>query len=137
MEIRRFGRSGLEVWRLAPDSMQFGRTAGGRICFAVMDGHQAVGGNFLDTADIDSHGSEGNRGGISEETVGGWIEARGYLHDIVQVALAWLVSSSPVTAPIAGASSVERLRAGPVARELQVGGEEMESFNGLGDRRHR
>ena len=57
--------------------MQFGWTATEAESFAVMDAFLEAGGNFIDTADIYSRWSPGNKGGESEEIIGRWMKERG------------------------------------------------------------
>jgi aryl-alcohol dehydrogenase-like predicted oxidoreductase len=77
MEVRKLGRTGLEVSELALGTMQFGWTADVETAFAVMDAYAQAGGNLIDTADIYSAWADGNPGGISEEIIGRWTRARG------------------------------------------------------------
>ena len=77
IQYRRLGRTGLKVSPLCLGSMQFGWTADEDSSFAVMDAFAAAGGNFIDTADIYSRWVEGNNGGVSEEVIGRWLQARG------------------------------------------------------------
>jgi aryl-alcohol dehydrogenase-like predicted oxidoreductase len=83
MEYRRLGRTGLKVSRLCLGTMQFGWTADEPTSFTVMDAFSAAGGIFLDTADIYSIGSPDKYGGISEQIVGRWMQARGNRHEVV------------------------------------------------------
>ena len=75
-KYRRLGRTGLKVSPLCLGSMQFGWTADEKTSFAVMDAFAEEGGNFIDTADIYSRWVEGNAGGVSEELIGRWMQAR-------------------------------------------------------------
>ena len=77
MEYRRLGRTGLKVSPLCLGAMQFGWTADEKTSFAVMDAFAETGGNFIDTADVYSRWAEGNEGGVSEEVIGRWMQARG------------------------------------------------------------
>ena len=77
IQYRRLGRTGLKVSPLCLGSMQFGWTADEETSFAVMDEFAKAGGNFIDTADIYSRWVEGNNGGVSEEVIGRWLQARG------------------------------------------------------------
>jgi aryl-alcohol dehydrogenase-like predicted oxidoreductase len=63
--------------------MQFGWTADEAISFAVMDAFVEAGGNFIDTADVYSRWAPGNPGGVSEEIIGRWMQARGNRGQIV------------------------------------------------------
>ncbi len=83
MEYRRLGNSGLKVARICLGTMQFGWSADESASFAVMDAYDAAGGNFIDTADIYSAWVPGNPGGVSEEIIGRWMQARGNRHLIV------------------------------------------------------
>ena len=77
IQFRRLGRTGLKVSPICLGSMQFGWTADEMTSFAVMDAFSEAGGNFVDTADIYSRWVEGNDGGVSEEVIGRWLQARG------------------------------------------------------------
>ena len=57
--------------------MQFGWTADEETSFAVMDAFAEAGGNFIDSADIYSRWVDGNDGGVSEQVIGRWMQARG------------------------------------------------------------
>jgi aryl-alcohol dehydrogenase-like predicted oxidoreductase len=83
MDIRKVGRSGLEVSELALGTMQFGWTASESTAFDIMDVYVEAGGNMIDTADLYSNWAEGNPGGIAEEIVGRWMKVRANRHDIV------------------------------------------------------
>jgi aryl-alcohol dehydrogenase-like predicted oxidoreductase len=83
MEIRKLGRTGLEVSELALGTMQFGWTADEECSFAVMDSYVDAGGNLIDTADVYSSWADGNPGGVSEEIIGRWMRERGNRHDLV------------------------------------------------------
>ena len=63
--------------------MQFGWTADEAASFDVMDAFVEAGGNFLDTADIYSRWSKGNKGGESEEIIGRWMKARGNRDNLI------------------------------------------------------
>jgi aryl-alcohol dehydrogenase-like predicted oxidoreductase len=83
MLYRRLGRTGLKVSALCLGTMQFGWTADEARSFAVMDAFCAAGGTFLDTSDIYSIGSADKYGGISEQIIGRWMQARGNRHEVV------------------------------------------------------
>jgi aryl-alcohol dehydrogenase-like predicted oxidoreductase len=83
MEYRNLGRTGLKVSELCLGTMQWGWTADEPTSFAVMDAFVAAGGNFIDTADVYSRWAEGNPGGVSEEIIGRWMQARGNRRQIV------------------------------------------------------
>lgn len=78
MEYRRLGRTGLKVSELCLGTMQFGWTTDEANSVAVLDGFQAAGGTFIDTADI--YTTWGPRGlaaaGESEVIIGRWMRER-------------------------------------------------------------
>ncbi len=83
MEIRKLGRTGLEVSELALGTMQFGWTADQEAAFAILDAYVEAGGNLIDTADIYSRWAEGNPGGVSEQIIGRWHTSRRNRQDVV------------------------------------------------------
>ena len=83
MQIRKLGKSGLEVSELALGTMQFGWTADEETAFGIMDAYVEAGGNLVDTADIYSTWADENPGGVSEEIIGRWLKARGNRQQIV------------------------------------------------------
>ncbi len=83
MNIRQLGRTDLRVTDICLGTMQFGWTADEKTSFEVMDAYVEAGGNFIDTADIYSNWAPGNRGGVSEEIIGGWMKARGNRDSLV------------------------------------------------------
>jgi aryl-alcohol dehydrogenase-like predicted oxidoreductase len=66
---RRLGESDLVVYPLALGGNVFGWTADGDSSHQIMDRYSALGGNFIDTADVYS-------GGRSEVLVGSWMRER-------------------------------------------------------------
>lgn len=83
MNIRPLGRTALNVSDLCLGTMQFGWTADEATSFAVLDAFTEAGGNFIDTADIYSRWAPGNPGGVSEEIIGRWMQARGNRERVV------------------------------------------------------
>ncbi len=83
MHYRRLGRTGLKVSALCLGTMQFGWTADEARSFAVMDAFAEAGGNLVDTADIYSNWAADNPGGVSEEIIGRWMQARGNRGEII------------------------------------------------------
>lgn len=77
MQTSRLGSSSLEVSRLCLGTMNFGWTATEAESFAVLDAFLEAGGNFIDTADIYSRWSPGNKGGEAEDIIGRWAKDRG------------------------------------------------------------
>ncbi len=83
MLYRKMGRTGLNVSEFCLGTMQWGWTADEAAGVTVMDAFVTAGGNFIDTADIYSSWAENNPGGVSEEIIGRWMQARANRHDIV------------------------------------------------------
>jgi aryl-alcohol dehydrogenase-like predicted oxidoreductase len=81
--LRKLGSSDLEVFPLALGGNVFGWTADEAQSFAVLDAYTAVGGNFVDSADVYSAWVEGNQGGESETVLGKWLTSRGNRADVV------------------------------------------------------
>lgn len=78
----RLGQSGLFVHRVGLGTMQFGWSVDEPGSFAVMDTYAELGGNFIDTADgytawSARMGGPEQGGGVSEEIIGRWMQARG------------------------------------------------------------
>jgi len=85
MNYRKLGKSGLFVSPIALGTMQFGWSADEKASFAIMDAFAEAGGNLIDTADIYTawSGDGKNPGGVSEEIIGRWMQARGNRDKIV------------------------------------------------------
>ena len=69
MEYRFMGKTGLKVSELCLGAMTFGRETTEENSHAILDRFVALGGNFIDTADVYSRG-------ISEEIVGRWLKTK-------------------------------------------------------------
>lgn len=69
MDYRRLGTSGTVVASYCLGTMTFGAEADESASHTILDAYFAAGGNFIDTADVYTHG-------VSEEIVGGWLKAR-------------------------------------------------------------
>jgi aryl-alcohol dehydrogenase-like predicted oxidoreductase len=69
MRYRYLGRTGLQVSELCLGAMTFGRESSEEVSFQLLDRFVEAGGNFIDTADVYSHG-------ISEEILGRWLKGR-------------------------------------------------------------
>jgi aryl-alcohol dehydrogenase-like predicted oxidoreductase len=67
----------LSIYPLCLGGNVFGWTADQAQSFAVLDEHRALGGNFIDTADVYSEWAPGNKGGESESVIGAWMKDRG------------------------------------------------------------
>lgn len=83
MDYRKLGRTGLKVAPLCLGTMQWGWTADEAAAIEVMDAYTEAGGNFIDTADVYSRWAEGNPGGVSEEIIGRWMQARGNRSQVI------------------------------------------------------
>jgi aryl-alcohol dehydrogenase-like predicted oxidoreductase len=86
MTYRHLGRSGLLVSRLGLGTMNFGYTVDEADSFAVMDAAVDAGVNYFDTADVygGPQSPDMKQGyGISEETVGRWLQHSGHRDDII------------------------------------------------------
>lgn len=77
MQMRKLGRSDLEVSQLVLGGNVFGWTADEAMSFALLDAFVAVGGNCIDTADVYSRWAPGHQGGESETVIGKWMKLRG------------------------------------------------------------
>jgi aryl-alcohol dehydrogenase-like predicted oxidoreductase len=67
MEYRPMGKTGLQVSELCLGAMTFGRESDKATSFNMLDRFVADGGNFIDTADVYSHG-------VSETVLGRWLK---------------------------------------------------------------
>lgn len=67
----------LSVYPLCLGGNVFGWTANKEQSFLLLDEHFALGGNFIDTADVYSEWAPGNSGGESETILGEWMASRG------------------------------------------------------------
>src|SRR5687768_1145354 len=77
MEMRRIGKSELQIAPLALGGNVFGWTADEPASFGVLDEFVASGGNMIDTADVYSAWAPGNSGGESEAVIGRWLKRSG------------------------------------------------------------
>ncbi len=83
MQMRKLGRSDLDVSVLCFGGNIFGWTTDEQASYTVLDAFMEVGGNFVDTADVYSRWVPGNEGGESEDVLGRWMQARGNRADVV------------------------------------------------------
>src|SRR5215470_5121451 len=83
MLMRKLGRSGLRVAALCLGGNTFGWTTDQRASEAVLDAYLEAGGNFIDTADVYSRWTPGNKGGESETALGAWMAARRNRHAVI------------------------------------------------------
>jgi aryl-alcohol dehydrogenase-like predicted oxidoreductase len=77
MEKRKLGNSGLEIAPLIFGGNVLGWTAGEKTSFQLLDAFIAAGFNCIDTADVYSRWSKGNKGGESEKIIGKWLNKNG------------------------------------------------------------
>jgi aryl-alcohol dehydrogenase-like predicted oxidoreductase len=77
VDMRKLGRSDLEVSPLCFGGNVFGWTLDEPGSFKLLDAFVAEGFNFIDTADIYSTWAPGNKGGESETIIGKWIRQKG------------------------------------------------------------
>jgi aryl-alcohol dehydrogenase-like predicted oxidoreductase len=83
MEMRKLGRSGLEIAPLVLGGNVFGWTADEPASFAVLDAFVGAGFNCIDTADVYSRWVPGHVGGESETVLGAWMKARGVRDKVI------------------------------------------------------
>ena len=83
MELRKLGRSTLQVSPLMLGGNVFGWTADEKTSFRILDRFVEAGGNFIDTADVYSRWAEGHKGGESEEILGRWFKQSGKRDKVV------------------------------------------------------
>src|SRR5579871_2706512 len=77
MQMRKLGRSGLEIAPLVLGGNVFDWTADEATSFAILDAFVAGGFNCIDSADVYSRWVPGHTGGESEVVLGAWLKARG------------------------------------------------------------
>lgn len=76
MEYRFLGKTGLKVSELCLGAMTFGRETSEEDSFRILDTFVEAGGNFIDTANVYSHGG-------SEEVLGRWLSKSKKRDDLV------------------------------------------------------
>ena len=116
MELRKLGRTGLDIAPLVLGGNVFGWTAPREATFAVLDAYLEAGGNVIDTADVYNRYAPGLVGGESETLIGEWMETRGCRDRVVLISKGGLPMSdelkglSPDYLPRACEASLRRLR---------------------------
>ncbi|MGU3399621.1 aldo/keto reductase [Brucellaceae bacterium D45D] len=83
MDLRKLGRSDLQVSPLCFGGNVFGWTVDEATSFSLLDRFVDAGFNFIDTADAYSAWAPGNVGGESETVIGNWLKSRGLRDRIV------------------------------------------------------
>ena len=76
MELRRLGKTNLSITPIVFGGNVFGWTADEKTSFELLDAFFDAGFNTIDTADVYSKWSPGNKGGDSEEIIGRWMKSR-------------------------------------------------------------
>lgn len=85
MELRKLGKTGLNIAPLVFGGNVFGWTIDEKTSFAVLDAFVDHGFNAIDTADVYSAWVPGNAGGESETIIGNWLKARPGMRDKVVI----------------------------------------------------
>ena len=83
MELRRAGKTGLNISRIGLGTMTWGRDTDESEAAEQCRIYIEAGRNFIDTADMYSHWVPGNKGGESETILGNWMKARNNRNQIV------------------------------------------------------
>jgi len=89
----------LDVHPLCLGGNVFGWSADESQSHAVLDAFSALGGNFIDTADVYSEWADGNIGGESETIIGNWMKSRGNRHQFVIATKVSKLSTRPGLRP--------------------------------------
>jgi aryl-alcohol dehydrogenase-like predicted oxidoreductase len=77
MELKKLGKTALEIPPVAFGGNIFGWTADQKMSFRLLDELLEKGFNFIDTANVYSRWVEGHSGGESETMIGKWMKERG------------------------------------------------------------
>lgn len=77
MDLRKLGRTGLDVPPLCIGGNIFGWTVDEAMSYRLLDAMADAGLTFIDTADVYSAWAPGNAGGESEGIIGRWMRSRG------------------------------------------------------------
>ena len=77
MQLRKLGKTGVEVAPLVLGGNVFGWTADKATSFAILDAYFEAGFNAVDTADVYNRYAPGMQGGESETVIGEWMKDRG------------------------------------------------------------
>lgn len=83
MELRKIGKSDLEVYPICFGGNVFGWTIDKKTSFEILDQFIGYGFNFIDTSNNYSHWVKGNHGGESEEIIGQWMQNRKKRHEVI------------------------------------------------------
>lgn len=85
MQMRRLGKTGIEIAPLVLGGNVFGWTADRDASFAILDAFLAAGFNAIDTADVYNRYAPGLQGGESESLIGEWMASRGCRDRVVLI----------------------------------------------------
>jgi len=88
MEYRYLGRTGLKVSELCLGAMTFGRESSEAESYQMLDYFKAVGGNFIDTADVYSKG-------LSETILGRWLKQHNREDFVIATKVRFNMGDSP------------------------------------------
>ncbi|HKY52900.1 MAG TPA: aldo/keto reductase [Anaerolineales bacterium] len=88
MQYRYLGRTGLKVSELCLGAMTFGRESTEEVSHQMLDCFVEAGGNFIDTANVYSHG-------ISEEILGRWLKGKRRDDFIIATKVRFSMGSAP------------------------------------------
>ena len=88
MEYRYLGRTGLKVSELCLGAMTFGRESTEAESYQMLDYFKAVGGNFIDTADVYSNG-------LSETILGRWLKGQNREDFVIATKVRFNMGDSP------------------------------------------
>lgn len=88
MEYRYLGRTGLKVSELCLGAMTFGRESSEAESYQMLDYFKAVGGNFIDTADVYSKG-------LSETILGRWLKQQNREDFVIATKVRFNMGDSP------------------------------------------
>ncbi|HKZ00840.1 MAG TPA: aldo/keto reductase, partial [Pyrinomonadaceae bacterium] len=88
MEYRYLGRTGLKVSELCLGAMTFGRESTEAESHQMLDYFKAVGGNFIDTADVYSKG-------LSETILGRWLKGQNREDFVIATKVRFNMGDSP------------------------------------------
>ena len=88
MEYRYMGRTGLKVSQLCLGAMTFGRESTEDESYQMLDHFKAVGGNFIDTADVYSKG-------LSETILGRWLKKQNREDLVIATKVRFNMGNSP------------------------------------------
>ncbi len=152
MDRKALGNTGFEIAPIVFGGNVFGWTLDEQESLRILDAFIDHGFDAIDTADAYSRWAEGNKGGESETILGKWFKARPGMRDmakrfynekgmhvlsvlddvaashnaeLAEVALAWIIRSEGVTAPIASATSLDQIESFARAVELVLSDEDM------------